>query len=267
MRRIIPSLFIIAAVLFTVAGPVSSETGKDTVVCPVCGYIMAKEDASTYEHDGKTYYFCEPGCKAYFISNTEMMTSGKGYDPVCGMVVGKVKAVTAEHNGFMNYFCSESCRDKYLADPTQYEINYDVVAGEMKPVREMKHTLEFEGRTLYFISEENKKKFEANPDSYVWAECGKGGSVFLRKDAYAKREYKGKTYYFGCKGCLEAFEKDPAGYLEKAHTGGHTCSHTGAKQAEEGCMSGKKGDSHKCPHAQEGCKQLKKEQQPMSKKS
>jgi YHS domain-containing protein len=250
-RRLL-SLMIVAALMLSIGASVRAEKDTDTVVCSVCGLLIPKSKASTIGHEGKTYYFCEAGCKAYFIANTETVASGKTFDPVCGMVIHKDKAVTATHNGSEAYFCSAACRDKYMADPAAYELGYDVVANELMPVREMKHTAEYEGRTFYFASEENKKRFEADPDAYIWAECALGGDVFLRKDAYAKREYKGHTYYFGCKGCLEAFEKNPAAFVDGVYRGDHTCT----RASGEGCplKNGKSAgcpnlDKHKnCPH-------------------
>lgn len=266
MHKRVFMLLLVAMVLLSVAVSVLAEKDKDTIVCPVCGFIMPKSEASIYEHEGKAHYFCDPGCKAYFIANPEQLASGKTFDAVCGMVIDKDKAVTATHNGFEVYFCSAQCKEKYFADPAKFEINYDVVASEVKPVREMKHTTEFEGRTFYFISEENKKKFEENPDAYVWAECTIGGDVFLRKDAYAEREYKGKTYYFGCKGCLEAFEKDPEKFLDPAYMMDHKCQHAGVHQ---GCPLKKASTEKDCPNKDKhkDCPHNKKTEKVKTKKS
>jgi YHS domain-containing protein len=39
---------------------------------PVCGMqVDEKSAAATYEHKGKTYYFCAPGCKAAFEKEPE----------------------------------------------------------------------------------------------------------------------------------------------------------------------------------------------------
>ena len=258
------SLLVVAVALLSIGVSVYAGKDNDTVVDPVCGFIMPKSEASTHEYEGKTYYFCDPGCKAYFIANPDMVTSGKTYDAVCGMVIDKDKATTADHNGFEVYFCAAGCKDKYFADPAKYELNYDVVASEVKPVREMTYTTEFEGRTLYFISEENKKKFEADPDAYIWAECSIGGDVFLRKDAFAKREYEGHTYYFGCKGCLDAFETDPAKFVDGSYTGDHKCTH-----ASEGVCPLKKSKSAGCPHRDKNksCPHQEKAEKAETKKS
>ncbi len=216
MSKRIVGAFLVVLVVFSFA--VAFAGGKDKVECPVCGYLVDPDKALTHEHNGVTYYFCDAGCKAYFLQNTEEMTSGKTYDAVCGMVIDRDKAVSGVHKDRMVHFCSEECKDKYFADPGMYEINYDVVSGEVKPVRQMKNTLEFEGRTYYFASAETKAKFEKNPDAYIYEACPIGGDVFLRKDAAGKREYKGKTYYFGCKGCLDKFDEDADKYISQKGT-------------------------------------------------
>ena len=39
---------------------------------PVCGMqVDEKKAAATYDYQGKTYYFCAPGCKAAFVKEPE----------------------------------------------------------------------------------------------------------------------------------------------------------------------------------------------------
>jgi YHS domain-containing protein len=204
---------VFVIVLFSFAIALGEEAKK--VECPVCGYMMEKDKALSHEYEGVTYYFCEAGCKAYFLANPEEMTSGKAYDPVCGMSFDKAKGVSGDHSGRKVYFCSDGCKEKYFGDPAQYEINYDVVAGQVMPVKQMKHRVEFEGRPYYFVSDESRAKFEKEPAAYVYEACPIGGHVFLRKDAAGVREYKSKKYYFGCKGCLEKFDEDADKYMSQ----------------------------------------------------
>ncbi len=262
MRRTVSFLvLVIAALSFTVI--MAGE--KDKVVCPVCGYMFDKSMASSAEHDGTVYYFCAPGCKAYFLSDPTVVTSGKTLDVVCGMEIEKAKAVRAEHGSREVHFCSDMCKDKYFSDPAQYEINYDVVAGEVKPVREMQQRTEFEGQTFYFISAENKKKFAANPDAYIFAECPVSGEVQLRKDFPAKAEYKGTTYYFCGQPCMEQFEKDPESVLKQRAEGKYAgCKHGDQGSLEDskksaGCPLAKEKEI--CPHAKEhkDCPHAKKQ--------
>ena len=236
------SALLISLLLFSFS--VSFAGDDEKVECYVCGYLVEPGKALTHVHEGVTYHFCEAGCKAYFLQNTAEMVSGKTYDPVCGMTVDRDKAVSGMHKGSMVHFCSEGCKKKYFDDPDTYEINYDVVTGEVMPVRQMKKKLEFEGRTYYFTSDESRAKFEKNPDAYVYEACPIGGDVFLRKDAAGKREHKGKVYYFGCKGCLDMFDKDADKYI----------NNKGKLECKKSCKDEEKHDG--CPlekDVDEGC--------------
>ena len=42
---------------------------------PVCGMMVdPKQAAATSEYQGKTYYFCAPGCKKQFDQNPQRFT-------------------------------------------------------------------------------------------------------------------------------------------------------------------------------------------------
>ncbi len=49
---------------------------------PVCGMTVdEKSAAATYEYQGKTYYFCAPGCKAAFEKDPEkFLGEHKGHE-------------------------------------------------------------------------------------------------------------------------------------------------------------------------------------------
>lgn len=244
MSRSMLSTLLVILVLFSFANAFAGD--KEKVECPVCGYLVNPEKALTYEHEGVTYHFCDAGCKGYFMQNTEEMTSGKTYDAVCGMVFDKSKAVSSVHENRMVHFCSEDCKKKYFDDTEKYEINYDVVANQVMPVKQMKHKLEFEGRTYYFVNEESLAKFKKNPDAYVYEACPIGGDVFLRKDAAGKREFKGKVHYFGCKGCLDKFDENPEKYLsQKGKLKCQKSCHEGEKH--EDCPMKKAAEHKDCP--------------------
>ncbi len=54
--------------------PAEKETEEKTMVeDPVCKMVFAPEDAAaTEEYQGKTYYFCNPGCRARFRENPQI---------------------------------------------------------------------------------------------------------------------------------------------------------------------------------------------------
>jgi len=48
---------------------------------PVCGMEVDESSAQwTSEYEGKTYYFCAPGCKNSFDKDPEKYLSGNGGD-------------------------------------------------------------------------------------------------------------------------------------------------------------------------------------------
>ncbi|MDQ3013901.1 MAG: YHS domain-containing protein, partial [Acidobacteriota bacterium] len=124
----------------------------NTHIDPVCGMTVDPATAAgSFDHAGRTYYFCSAHCLRKFSADPEGVLSqqpqpmampqpmvqlgGKSkslpvmiasqpspsethVDPVCGM---KVSAATAagkhEYNGQTYYFCSAHCLHKFQADP------------------------------------------------------------------------------------------------------------------------------------------------------
>ncbi len=65
------ALFLAFSFVFVLAGIAQLQAGEK-VVCPGCGHEIKKADAKiTYEHEGKTYYFCCEACKEKFVKNPE----------------------------------------------------------------------------------------------------------------------------------------------------------------------------------------------------
>src|SRR5436305_1403262 len=93
-----------------------------TAVDPVCGMTVDPAAApASHVHDGQTYYFCCPSCRAKFAADPArylhgdkepMAPAGAGatVDPVCGMTVDPARAAgSAEHGGRTYHFCSTHC--------------------------------------------------------------------------------------------------------------------------------------------------------------
>jgi len=110
------------------AEPVPVETTKD----PVCGMTVkvGLAKGGSADHDGHTYWFCNPKCRDKFIADppavlaraAEREAAPTTKDPVCGMTVkvGFAKGGSAEHDGHTYWFCNAGCRDKFIADPAMY---------------------------------------------------------------------------------------------------------------------------------------------------
>ncbi len=98
-----------------------------TEIDPVCGMTVDPQHAAgSYQHDGRTYYFCSSSCLNRFKADPERylqpaQAAGPHVDPVCGMTVDPGHAAgMAEHKGRTYYFCSPSCLKKFQADPDRY---------------------------------------------------------------------------------------------------------------------------------------------------
>lgn len=101
------------------------QQAEDTVVDPVCGMRLKKEEAQiTYRYEGKTYYFCREECRDKFIKNPEEYVNQSEEIvtcPVSGEEFDKTKAAgSVEYEGKTYYFCCEGCKEKFLNDPEKY---------------------------------------------------------------------------------------------------------------------------------------------------
>jgi len=95
---------------------------------PVCGMRFAPEQAAgKLEHEGQTYYFCNPSClerfsldPAKYLEPAEP-TALKVTDPVCGMQFAPEQAAgKLEYQGQSFFFCDPSCLEKFRAEPAKY---------------------------------------------------------------------------------------------------------------------------------------------------
>jgi len=102
------------------AGHMHAEQDKNgMVVDPVCGMELKKEDAkATYEHNGKTYYFCTEECKDKFVkepgnyirADEDIVTC-----PVSGESFNKSEFTESiDYEGKTYYFCCLGCKEKYV---------------------------------------------------------------------------------------------------------------------------------------------------------
>jgi Cu+-exporting ATPase len=123
---------------------------------PVCGMSVDPAQAkATAEHQGRTYYFCCPGCARKFTAEPQKYlqnpaglvslgapaaaTAAKASglvsiggpkpapvaaperDPVCGMMVDPAHAAgKAEYQGKSYYFCNPRCEQRFRAEPEKF---------------------------------------------------------------------------------------------------------------------------------------------------
>lgn len=71
------ALFLAFSFVLVLSG-IAQEQAEKTVVCPVCcKEIKESEVKATYEHEGKTHYFCSEKCKEMFMKDPEKYTHKK----------------------------------------------------------------------------------------------------------------------------------------------------------------------------------------------
>jgi Cu+-exporting ATPase len=121
-----------------------SEDKSGSEIDPICGMTVNPATAAgSFNHEGKTYYFCSAGCLQKFIAQSqgvpasgfvgierakketvqhgEMIATPRGeyIDPVCGMSVApETAAGTYEFGGETFYFCSAGCLNKFKQNPS-----------------------------------------------------------------------------------------------------------------------------------------------------
>ncbi len=103
-----------------VAPVTAQDTPSGTAIDPVC--LMEVDIATakfTWDYEGKTYYFCAPGCKMAFRKNPlEFLHPARAIDPVCGMEVDTASAqYTSVYHGHTFYFCGAGCKATFDQNP------------------------------------------------------------------------------------------------------------------------------------------------------
>lgn len=92
-------------------------------VDPVCGMEVDMATAKfTADYEGKTYYFCAPGCKRTFMKNPAdylILHQLPALDPVCGMTVHDAHYMT-EYADKRYYFCGDGCKESFDQHPEMY---------------------------------------------------------------------------------------------------------------------------------------------------
>lgn len=122
------------------------SASMEEFIDPICGMTVDPATAAgSFNHEGKTYYFCSKGCLQKFIAQTQEVpargfvgigrenkkpavhgdmaaTPGGGFiDPVCGMsVAAETAAGKHEFEGETYYFCSTSCLNKFRQNPLAF---------------------------------------------------------------------------------------------------------------------------------------------------
>ena len=118
-------------------GGMTAPAEKD----PVCGMGVAEAAARAEgrfsDYQGRTYFFCAPGCKEAFDANPAAFlgagaagtapakpAASTSVDPVCGMKVdaapARAEGRTSEHGGRTYFFCAAHCKKAFDENPASY---------------------------------------------------------------------------------------------------------------------------------------------------
>ncbi|MEO1774426.1 MAG: heavy metal translocating P-type ATPase [Pseudomonadota bacterium] len=113
---------------------VETEQTVDDVVTlatrdPVCAMIVTPTaDTPSYEHDGRTFVFCAPGCRDRFAELPEQYLTA--IDPVGGEAVDRATAIHVEkHAGQRFYFASAKNAAAFAAGPEHYVAPAETAPG------------------------------------------------------------------------------------------------------------------------------------------
>ena len=127
-------------------GTGKQSRAKEEFIDPICGMTVDPATAAgSFNHEGKTYYFCSKGCLQKFIAQTQGVLAsglvgiehenketvshgdmkatpaGEFVDPVCGMTVAPdTSAGKYDFEGETYYFCSTGCRNKFKQNPASF---------------------------------------------------------------------------------------------------------------------------------------------------
>jgi len=92
---------------------------------PVCHMDVNEQTAQvTSVYQGKTYYFCSPGCRRAFQEHPEKYLQNASVtvvDPVCKMTIEPTTAqATSTYEGTTYYFCSILCKRAFDENPSEF---------------------------------------------------------------------------------------------------------------------------------------------------
>jgi xanthine dehydrogenase accessory factor len=101
------------------------QAASGVAIDPVCHMEVDIATAKyTFDCEGKTYYFCAPGCKTAFSKNPQEYSKAEpatAIDPVCDMEVDTATAAyISTYHGKNYYFCGASCKATFDQNPEAY---------------------------------------------------------------------------------------------------------------------------------------------------
>jgi P-type Cu+ transporter len=136
----------------------------------VCGMEVDPSRAvAQVEHDGKTYYFCCPGCARKFQETPAKYLSGEGTakGPQLVSIGGPGLASIRPAGGAAKGPTGSSLTVPAAAKAAAEAPAVDPVCGMQVDPARAAGKAEHDGRTYYFCSQRCEQKFRQNPEQYI----------------------------------------------------------------------------------------------------
>jgi len=206
LRVKIVLLLAVLVLAFVFVGAAEDKSGEK-VICPVMkNEVKDIEKAPKFEYEGKTYYFCCPGCVDKFKADPEKYIGDNQEHPE--------HAAHMEHSGHDH---GETAKNNVCP----------VMGNEIKD-HSKAPKIEYEGKTYYFCCAGCVDEFNKDPEKYIAklnekVKCPVSGEEIKIADASGSYKHGDKTYYFCCDNCEETFKADPDKYTKGCPTAKESC--------------------------------------------
>ncbi len=140
-------------------------------ICAPCGMAVDPGDALAADIDGRTVYFCNPGCRRRFLAgergpSAAATSSGERIvDVVCQMEVNAAWGIQSVHNGQIYQFCAEKCKQRFDADPEHF-LHARCLVCRQRLTDPRSFPATYLERTYHLCSEEHRTQFKQDPAAF-----------------------------------------------------------------------------------------------------
>ena len=216
MRRLV--LAAACVMMMVACGGAQKKTTENfpaTTTCPVMKESFkpnAKTPSATYE--GKTYYFCCPGCDKKFLANpSKYLAAAKGAKngakkADCGDDCDDCDDKKGAKNGAKKADCGDDCDDCDDKKGAKKGAKKADCGDDCEDCDDKKGTKKADTGVRTGTAAELKLTL---PASVV---CAVTGNKFKPKATTLAATSNGKTVFFCCPGCVKRFKANPEKYLK-----------------------------------------------------
>ena len=164
-------VFVVAVVVWSNVSPGDAPQAmtETAFMCVPCGMEVNPDEALSAESNGRTHYFCGPGCRSRFLKSAEKEMvaghSGRLVDVVCNMEVNAAWRIQTEYEGKTYHFCTKRCRERFEADPQQFLTARCLVCNDALG-DERWYPATYLDKTYHLCSEAHRTEFKLDPASF-----------------------------------------------------------------------------------------------------